>query len=255
MNRGCGRLPAVLILLGWHLAATAAESPLSAARDTLSQWVQTQQLISRTRTEWDSDREMLEQSRALFERELKAVREQAGRLSTNSSVADAERIQAEAELKALTQALDRARSLVAGLEAQVRELIPLIPPPLLETVQPILQRLPNDPAETRAGVTERLQTVVSLLNELDKFQGAVVVSNEKRPNAAGQPVAVDVLYLGLGQAFYASANGDVSGIGTPSAAGWTWKLDPQIAGKVQEALAMYRNQKPAAFVGLPVTVQ
>lgn len=244
-------LPCLLGAMG----AAAADNPAATARDALQQWVQTRQLISRTQAEWAADRELLEQTRALFERELQAVTEQLGKVSTNSTVADAERTAAEVELKTLEAGLARSRELVAGLEREVRSLVPLFPAPLLETVQPLLNRLPENPAETKAGVTERMQTVVALLNEADKFQNAVTVANEKRANAQGEQVSVDTLYLGFGAAYFVDGTGSVAGIGVPGAQGWEWTLKPGIGGAVQNAIAMYRSQKPAAFVGLPAKVQ
>jgi hypothetical protein len=249
----------LLSLAVGSLAATAfaAEdaAPLAAARESVSQWVQTRQLISQTQAAWESDREMLGQSKALFERELKTVREQLSKVSTNSSVADQERLKSEADLKQHTDTLDAARSLVVELEAQVRQSLPILPPTLQATIKPLTDRLPADSATTKAGVIERLQTVVSLLNEIDKFNTAVSVFPEKQANAKGEPVAVDTLYLGLAGAWFVDSTGEVAGVGKPTPKGWEWKLQPEIAGKVRNAVAIYRSQKPAAFVALPASVQ
>lgn len=242
--------------LAWALAAGAAEvASVTVARETLSQWVQTRQLISKTRTDWESDKEMLGQTKALFERELAAVAEQMGKLSTNSSVADTERRKAEAELAQHSEALDQARSLVADLEKEVRSLLPLLPPPLTATAQPWVNRLPADPANTKAGVLERFQTVVGLLNEIDKFNNAITVANDKQSNGKGAQVSVDVIYLGLGIAYFVDAAGQVAGIGSPGSTGWQWKLQPEIAPRVRDAIAIYRSQKAAEFLGLPAVVQ
>ncbi len=233
----------------------AAESPVMAARDTLSQWVQTRQLISRTRTDWEADKEMLGQTRALFERELAAVAEQMGKLSTNSTVAEAERAKAEAELAQHGEALDKSKEIVAGLEKEVRAILPLLPPPLTAAVQPWVNRLPADPANTKAGAVERFQTVVGLLNEVDKFNNAITVANDKQANGKGDQVSVDVIYLGLGIAYFVDAAGDVAGMGSPGAAGWEWQLKPEIAPKVRDAIAIYRSQKAAEFLGLPAVIR
>ncbi len=233
----------------------AAESPVAAARDTLAQWVQTRQLISKTRTDWEADREMLGQTKALFERELAAVAEQMGKLSTNSTVADAERRKAEAELAQHGEALEKSKVVVANLEKEVRGILPLLPPPLTATVQPWVNRLPADSANTKAGPVERFQTVVGLLNEVDKFNNAITVANDKQPNGKGDQVSVDVIYLGLGIAYFVDAAGEVAGMGSPGAGGWQWKLQPELGPKVRDAIAIYRSQKAAEFLGLPAVIQ
>jgi ATP-dependent exoDNAse (exonuclease V) beta subunit len=198
---------------------------------------------------------MLQQSKALFERELKSVQEELGKLSTNSSVAEVERSKSEEELKTTLEALEAVKGILGDLESQLKALKPLFPAPLGATVENLLNRLPADPANTKAGVSERMQTVVGILNEVDKFNNAILVSNEKQPNEKGELLSVDVIYLGLGQAFFVAPTSDFAGVGVPSPDGWKWTRKDDLAGSVRRAVAMYRNQTPAEFLALPVTVQ
>jgi hypothetical protein len=230
-------------------------APLAEARETVAQWVQTRQLISGTKSGWESDRETLEQTKALFERELAQVREKFSKVSTHSSVADQERETAESRLKRHVDALEDGAALAAQLEDKVRSVLPLLPAPLLATLKAVTDRLPADSSTTKAAVTERLQTVVALLNEVDKFNSAVTVAPEKRANAKGEQVAVDTLYLGLAGAWFADSTGELAGSGTPTAKGWQWKIQPEIGSQVRDAVAVYRSQRPAAFVALPASVQ
>lgn len=236
------------------LGAAENSNSLSTARDNVSQWVQTQQLISRTRAEWESDREMLQQSKALFERELQAIHEEMGKQSTNSSVADAERLKLEGELKKSNEALDAARTQVGAMESELRKLLPLLPEPVMSGAQQLLNRLPADPANTKAGVSERVQTVVSLLNEVDKFNNAVTVFTEKRRNTQGEEVSVETVYIGLGAAYFVNESGNFSGTGHPGDHGWEWTVDPALAGDVREIIRIYRNERTARFVPLPVAI-
>lgn len=247
-------LSALLLAPPSGLAAENALA-LATARESVAQWVRTRQLISETRAAWESDKETLGQTKALFERELATVRGRLAGVSTNSTVANGERREAEAALKEHTEALEAARVLAAELEVQARQVLPLLPPPLLATVKPLTDRLPADSADTKAGAGERLQTVVALLNEIDKFNNAVTVAPEKQPNAKGEMVAVDTLYLGLSGAWFVDAAGEVAGTGRPSPQGWQWTPRPEIAAQVRDAVAVYRSQKPAAFVALPASVQ
>jgi hypothetical protein len=228
---------------------------VTTVRETLAQWVQTRQLISRTEADWNADKETLQQSKALYERELATVQAQIARISTNSTVANRERLTAEADLKDMTAGVDAARTTVARLETEVRVLIPLLPPPLKATAQPLIDRLPADSAATKAGATERLQTVVSLLNEIDKFHNTLTIANEKQPNTKGELISVDVVYVGIATAYFVDASGTVAGIGSPGDSGWTWQLKPEIGPAVRDSIAMYRSQKPAAFVGLPAVIR
>ena len=249
----------VLLSLGLGVALMtpvwAAEPSLNSTRETVAQWVQTQQLISKTRSDWEADRELLQQSKALFERELKAVQDEMGKQSTNSSVADAERLKAETELKRANEALERAKVAAAALEAEVRTLLPLLPAAVLSTAQPLLNKLPADPNNTKAAPTERIQTLVSLLNEIDKFNNAVTVFTEKRKGPNGEEVSVETVYAGLGAAYFVNESGDFAGHGRPGTQGWDWTLDPKLADPVREVIRIYRNERTARFVSLPATVE
>lgn len=245
----------VAFALGFAGLAWGAENPLANARDTVTQWVQTQQLISKTQAEWEGDREMLNQSKTLFERELKAVQDELSKQSTNSSVADAERVKTEADLKDANEALDRARSLIAGLEQRLRELLVLLPASVVSAAPQLVNRLPEDPGHTKAAVTERVQTVVSLLNEVDKFNNAVSVFTEKRTNHQGEEVSVETVYVGLGAAYFVNEAGDFAGWGWPGPLGWEWTIEPKLASTVREVIRIYRNERTARFVALPVVIQ
>lgn len=255
---GNARLTQVALLgmiLGLAPARGAVESPLASARSGVEQWVQTRQLISRTKADWESEKDLLLQTKALYERELAGIAEQRGKVSTNSAQVDRERATAEIELKESNATLDHARVTMEGLEAKVRALVPQLPSPLQETLKPLLARLPEDAKTTKLGVTERLQTVVSVLNEVDKFNNAVTLASEKRKNPAGDEMAVETVYVGLGAGFFVNQTGEFSGHGRPGPKGWEWTADAALSPSVREVVRIYRGERTATFVPLPVTLR
>jgi hypothetical protein len=248
----------VRIMLIAYLLGTAfvrADAPLSEARSTLDKWVETRQLISRTKADWQSDKELLEQSLRLFERELKGVEEQMSKLGTNSSQVEKERVQAEALLRSSNDALDGARQFATDFEGKITKLVPQLPAPLQEILKPYLNRMPTNSASTRLAPPERIQIVVGILNELDKFNNAVSIFNEKRKNEKGEEVAVETVYVGLGAAYFVNEAGNFAGSGSRGQNGWEWSLQPELASLVREVIRIYRNEEPARFVALPATVK
>jgi hypothetical protein len=235
--------------------AAQTESKLSETRGTLEKWVETRQLISKTRGDWQADKEMIEQTIALFERELKGVEEQISKVSTNSSQADKERAQTEAAIKAANESLEPSQKFATEFEAQVTKLVPQLPQPLQDILRPLLARLPGDPANTKMKPTERMQVLVGLLNEIDKFNNAVTIFSEKRKNPAGTEVAVETVYVGLGAAYFVNEAGDFAGLGTPGAKGWEWTVKSDIAPSVKEVIRIYRAERTARFVGLPASIK
>lgn len=249
-------MAAALCSTAWFPAAGAEpENKLSATRGALEKWVETRQLVSKTRSDWQTDKETIDQTIALFDRELKAVEEQMVKVTTNSNQADKERAQTEAAIKAANDSLEPTQKFAADFEAQLLKLVPQLPQPLQDILKPLLAKLPADPANTKMKPTERIQVLVSVLNEVDKFNNAVTIFSEKRKNPDGTEVAVQTVYVGLGAAYFVNDAGDFAGMGTPGASGWEWSVKPEIASSVREVIHIYRNEKPAHFVALPAVIR
>jgi hypothetical protein len=246
----------VLLALVWAFQV-GGEPPLQEARTTLEKWVETRGLISKTRSDWQSDKEMLEQTIQLLERELKGVEEQMSKLSTNSTQAEKERAQTDESLKASNEALEQAKQFATTFEAKLLKVVPELPLSLQESpeLRKALNRIPTDPATTKTPATERVQVIVGILNELDKFNNAVSLFSEKRKTDKGDEVACETLYVGLGAAYFVNDSGDFAGTGSPGPKGWEWTSRPEIASSVREAVRIYRNEKPARFIPLPAVIK
>ena len=234
--------------------ASAAEPPVAASRAAVEKWIEARQLVSKVKSDWQTDKETLEQSVLLFERELKSVAEQMSKTDTNNVQVAKERAEAEQLKKVSEESLEKARQFAAGFEGEVKKLVPRLPAPLQEILKPLLNRIPTDP-NSRATAAERLQTLVGILNEVDKFNNSVSVFNEKQRNQQGDEVAVETVYVGLGAAYFVNETGDFAGAGSPGASGWEWAAHPELASSVREVLRIYRNERPAKFIPLPVTIR
>lgn len=250
------RYTLAVVLMSFAFTSRAAEqaSPLARTRTTLEQWVETRQLISKTKTDWQTDKETLEQTVQLYERELKSIDEQMAKVSTNNTQVAKEMEEALALQKTSNETLDGARQFATDLEARVKKLAPQLPTPLQDILKPLLARLPTEPANTKMLAAERMQILVGVLNELDKFNNAVNLFNEKRKNPKGEEVAVQTVYVGLGAAYFVNEAGDFAGTGAPGTDGWEWSVKSEIAPTVQEVVRIYRNERTARFVTLPATV-
>lgn len=236
-------------------ASVRAETPLADTRSTLEKWVETRQMTSKARADWQADKETLEQTVAMFGRELKSIEEQMGKISTNNAQVDKERAEAEALKKSATESLARTREFATEAEAKIIKLVPQLPAPLQEIIRPSLNKIPADAAATKLSAAERMQVIVGILGEIDKFNNAIAIFNEKRKNVSGEEVAVEVVYVGLGAAYFVNEANNFSGVGTAGAHGWEWAAKPEIALAVRDVIRVYRNEHSARFVALPVTVR
>lgn len=243
------------LLIGVGAPSTFAEDTLSASRATIEQWVEARQLISKTRSDWQTDKETLEQTVALYERELKSLDEQMAKVNTNNTQVAKEMAEAEALKKSSNEARDAAAKFATEFETRLKKFAVKLPAPLQDIIKKDLARVPADPTNTKMLAAERIQVCVAILNELDKFNNAVNVFNEKRKNNKGEEVAVQTVYVGLGAAYFVNETADFAGTGAPGANGWEWTNKPELAAKVQQTVKMYRNEQPAQFITLPVAIK
>jgi hypothetical protein len=247
--------PINVVLFGCLLAPVAvAQSILPETRVTLEKWIETRGLISKTRGDWQADKEAIQQTIALYERELQSIDAQMTKVSTNSSQVMKEMAEAEASKKISTEAIERARQFAVEFETKIQKALPLLPNPLQDLVKKDVARIPANASDTKMLAAERVQVCVAILNEIDKFNNAVSIFNEKRKNESGDEVAVETVYVGLGAAYFVNEANDFSGIGVPGAEGWVWTPKPGLAPAVRQAIKIYRNEHAPTFVRLPVAV-
>jgi hypothetical protein len=252
---------ALLALTGLLQGASAQQGEprdaerLESTRDTLAKWVETQQIISREKKDWQVGREVLEERITLIGNEITALEEKTA--TARKAVTDTDRKRQELldENEALKSASLVLEETIEPLERKTLELVRWLPDPLRERVEPLSHRIPADPGATELSLGERFQNVIGVLNEVNKFNRDITVTSEIRTLPDGTSAEVKVLYLGLGQAYYVTPNGEGAGVGRPSAEGWVWTAANEHAAGIADALAILQNEKVPAFVPLPVEIQ
>ncbi|RME91656.1 MAG: DUF3450 family protein [Verrucomicrobia bacterium] len=249
------------LLLQWPGGLRAGE--VTEAEQYLRQWVQTKQLISRTRTDWEAERETLQQTLAMLQSEREALESERAKVGQDRTQLAEERRRVEEKTADLQAALDLLGRQLGPIEDRLRQLTPTLPEPLRRSVEPLLARLgqKNAAASPKGGTAEafspiqRLQAVVTLLNEIEKFNATVTLNSELRPGPEGGQIKVQVLYFGLGRAWYVGASGQVAGVGTPGKEGWQWESRPELAASIRQLIAIYEEKQPAVLVALPVVIR
>jgi hypothetical protein len=236
-------------------AAGAADDPATVDRAALEKWVETRRLESREKQDWRVGREILEGRIDLVRREADTFRQQTAQATNDMGDVDkklAELRAGNAELAAVTAGLGDS---IAKLEAGTLAMLGRSPVLLRERVKPLSQRVPKDPAQSKMTLSERFQNVVGILNEVNKFAREVHIASEVRDLQDGAKAEVSVFYIGLAQAYYCNEAGGVAGVGRPGDADWVWEPDNDLVGAVAGAIGVHRNEKPADYVRLPVTVK
>lgn len=231
-----------------------APPTLEETRLSMDKWIETQQIISRERKDWQQGKEILLGRLELIKKEVATLEEKTGQAETGVTEANKKRSDLVAENDQLKAANTLLTEAVTGMEGEVRLLFKALPEPVQTKLQPLYQRIPEDTARTRVSAAERFQNVLGILNELNKTNNEITVSYEVHHLADGKPSEVKTMYVGLAQAYYVSARGE-GGVGHPTADGWKWEPSKAVASEVLTALEILEGKRTPAFVHLPVKLQ
>ncbi len=224
-------------------------------RTIIEKWVETQRIISQEKKDFEIAKEMLNERIELVEREIESLKGKIGEAEENIAEADKKRAEMLDENEKLKEASSSLNDVLATLEGRTKELLASLPEPIKNRVKPLSQRLPEEPEKTELSTSERFQNVVGILNEVDKFNQEISVTSEVRTLEDGSSVEVASLYVGLGQAYYASANGEVAGLGLAAPGEWDWQSANEAAEQISKAISILKNESVASFVQLPVQVK
>ena len=224
-----------------------AENKLQDTRDVLDQWVETKQIISEERADWRLEQSILKDSRSLLDNELARLTQALADLEASATAADEDRMQLAAE----KELLNAASSVV---EAKMKALVNSLPQPLVDKIKPLMRRLPDDPNNTKLSLGERVQNIVGILSQADKFNTTITLSNESREIADGKVVQVTTLYWGLAMAYFVDNSGTYAGIGTPNSDGWEWQEMADTGPKIKQLLDIYEGSQEIKFVSVPARV-
>lgn len=238
------------------MGETSTESDaIDSTRSTLAKWVETRQIVSEEKRDWELGKEVLEQRIALLEGEVAALQEKISVARGGIEEADLEQRERIAQNRGLRQASATLEEVIGAVEAKTRALLVSLPEPLARRVEPLSRKLPEDPAKTELSLGERFQNALGILNEINKFNREIVVTREIRELPGGSTAEVQTIYLGLGQAYYVTPNGDAAGTGRPGPGGWSWSASNEMAQEIARAIAILQNEDVPAYVPLPVQVQ
>ncbi len=235
--------------------AAPAQSDLAETREVLEKWVETRQIISREKADWQLERSILEDTRGLLTSELKRLEETLADLAASASAADEERTGLSAERDELSAAADVVGGEIAALETRMKEILKTLPDPLLDRIRPLIRRIPDDPAETPLSLGERVQNIVGILSQADKFNNTVTFTSETRPADNGKEVEVRTLYWGVALAFYSDASGQYAGLGRPGEDGWEWPRIDGAGPEILQLIDVYEGVAEIQFVEVPARIE
>lgn len=253
-------LPSVLLLSfatafsPLMVAAAEDTNPLAAARDTYREYIEIRKVIGEESAAWSTQKETLADMLEVLKAEIAELDEKMAALQSSATSADQKRAELNTQLEASRATSKAFDGTIAALEQRVITLTAALPTPLTTELKPLLARLPEDPAKTRLSYSQRLQNVIGVLAQTDKFNADVKYISEVK-DVDGESREVQTLYLGLAAALFTDASGDYAGFGYPSSSGWKWEAAAgEQALEVARAVDVYLARQSPEFVSVPLKV-
>jgi hypothetical protein len=247
-------LTLALALAGASRAAEEA-ADVGAFRAKMDKWVETRQIISEEKADWQVEQQTLKATRDLLAQEKEALSSEIAELEASSTAADEERRELLLQRGEYQRASASLEERIRALELAVLALAPRLPEPLQRKLDLLLVQIPEDPENSRLQLGQRLMNVLGVLAQAEKFNGTATFVGETRA-IGDQKMQVRTLYWGLGEAVYVDAQGETAGIGRPGPDGWVFSNEPALAGKAKRLLDIYEGNVDAIeFVTLPVEIR
>ena len=233
-------------------SALTAADPITDARNVLEEWVETRQIISEEKAAWKTEQSILGDTILLLQNEVERLDEALKELEESATAADQER----QELTSRRDTLDAGSTIVletiGTLETKLTRIITYLPEPLTETIQPLIRRLPDNPEETKLSLGERVQNIVGILSQADKFNTTMTLTSETQKLNNDKLVQVNTLYWGLAIAYFVDDSGSYGGYGSPAEGEWKWTQVDGAGPAIRELLSQYDGSADTIkFVQVP----
>ena len=244
----------LLIATAFFFAANlpAQEKPPSPdlTREKLRQWIQTKKIIARESVQWESEKQMLSDLIALRDRESSQMDEVISQAQERVADVEKETGKLASEEKARELWRGEFEKKVTGIEDALIPRIAYLPNPLKDKMTDAISRLED--RDDEGDLQGRFRDVLAILNEAISFNSQIQMIPEIR-EVENQRIEVEVLYLGLHQAWYVDHTERIAGVGIPTKEGWIWKPDHSIASRVRRAIDIQTRKEPPAFTRLPLS--
>ena len=234
------------------VSAAEATNPVAAARDAYKEYIEIRKVIGEESASWSTQQQTLGDMLGVLKAEIAELDEKMAALQASATTADQKRAELNNQLEASRATSKAFDGTIASLEQRVTTLTAALPEPLAIELKPLLARLPDDPAKTRLSYSQRLQNVIGILAQTDKFNADVKYISEVK-DVGGETREVQTLYLGLAAALFTDASGEYAGYGYPTASGWKWETAAgEQALEVGRALDVYLARQSPEFVSVPL---
>ncbi len=238
------------------LSASAQDASIDKTRTSLQEWVETRQIIAKEKADWTLLKQTLIDTKELLSTQQTQLEEKLKELEESKTAADDEREKLMAENAELKAATDVLKAKVSEIEVNLLAIIPSFPETLQDAIDPLMRRIPKPGSESKASLGERVQNIVGILSQAEKFNGKISLVNRTQALPDGREVQVSTLYWGLGQAYFVDTTGTYAGVGFPTSEGWVYEEVAGFAPDVNKLISIYEGEATdVTFIPVPASIK
>ncbi len=237
-----------LVASALSLPAQTPASP-EQQRDRFLEWVELEKQIAAEKTDWLRQKEILLDEILLAQRELESIEEQIETARARATRADERRGDLVERRESLIRSAQVIREAIGEERDHLLDLRERLPEDLKEELRPLYRRLASlESSDRDRGIGEQVQVVVGLLSRIARFDRSVATFTTIMETEPGETREVEVIYFGLGAAFYADGEGRRGGTGRPGPHGWDWTEKNDLAPSIRRMIDVHEQQIEPAFV-------
>ena len=233
-------------------AATTPDSPsVENVEQAASQWVKMRIETARIKTEWITERQLLEST-------IGGLTERAQTLETKGDYLRAKTAKDREELDALDSidqsALSNLQSIEGRVSTMTTRLLRLrrsLPPRLSAALEMSYRSLTS----SDLSVNERMQLNMTIISRCAQFNRTITSEKEVLDvNGGDHPELLEVIYWGMGYGYALNRTTGQAWFGFPGPDGWQWELRPEAVEAVTKLIAIHQDKADPDFVKVPARV-
>ena len=240
------------LLAGLWIFGSCVLAEVKETHKIIGEWVATEKLISEEETEWELEKSsLLDLQQALgaeiaeLDGKLAETEEEAVGAAKQRSDLLARKDAAKQATQSLHQGLDRA-------VAKVDRAFSLLPTPVADRLAPYRKKLVPGKGIPTPPLRQRVDALVSLLQAMQNFHRSVTLERQEFTLDDNQSREFQVMYFGLGAAYFVNESGTVAGYGQPGESGWQWTRSDGLAREISTGVDMLNNRAMPRFLELPL---
>lgn len=231
----------------------SAQPETSAAelKTMISERIKTQRQIAQSKSQWRTEKATLEFDLSRMKDELKFFKDSIQSLQSTESATLNEREQLLSQKSALEEIEKAWMERLPALEKRVVQLAERFPDPLKQKISPALKRIQST-SPSSSGLNSRLQALVAIVGEADQFHSSVQTHDQMIELNGNEEFQVQVIYIGLTQAFFVNDKGDLAGYGKSATSGWTWVAQNKLGSRIQELIRIHQGELAPDWKNMPI---